>query len=43
MQLSRLMAAGKFPQKIQIPGGRIGWLESEAGAWIAAKAAARKA
>jgi prophage regulatory protein len=43
MQLSRLMRDGKFPQKIEISGGRIAWLETEIDAWIEAKAAARHA
>ena len=41
VHLSRLMAAGKFPQKIKLSGGRIAWLESEIDNWILEKARER--
>ena len=33
--------AGEFPQRIQLGGNSVGWLESEIDAWIAQKAAER--
>ncbi len=41
--LARLMAADKFPQKINVGEHRIAWLESEIDGWLEAKIAARNA
>ena len=32
--LSRLEAAGKFPERVQLGEGRVGWLEGEVDEWI---------
>ena len=32
---------GRFPQRIQLGGNSVGWLESEVNQWIQEKAAAR--
>jgi prophage regulatory protein len=36
-QLARLEKVGKFPKRVRISEGRIGWLESEILAYIAAR------
>lgn len=41
VHVNRLIAAGKFPQKVHISAGRVGWLESEIEAWIKERADAR--
>jgi prophage regulatory protein len=41
--LLRLEKAGKFPKRIQIGPGRVGWLDAEIDAWQAARVAARDA
>jgi prophage regulatory protein len=38
----RRRRAGDFPEPIQLSPGRIGWLEHEVDAWLAARAAARE-
>ena len=43
MQISRLEAAGKFPKRIRLGPGRVGWLFSEIQDWIAARKAERDA
>lgn len=42
-QVDRLEAAGKFPRRVQISPGRVGWLSQEIAAHIAAKIANRPA
>ena len=37
--LYREMASGRFPRPHKLSLGRVGWLRSEVGAWIAARAA----
>ena len=32
--LSRLEVAGRFPQRVQLGEGRVGWLEGEVDEWI---------
>jgi prophage regulatory protein len=32
--LSRLEAAGRFPKRVQLGEGRVGWLEGEVDDWI---------
>jgi prophage regulatory protein len=41
VHLQRLENEGRFPQRVQIGAGRIGWLESEIDEWIETRAAAR--
>ena len=40
--IARLEEANKFPRRIQIGPGRIGWLEHEIDAWVIEKAEARR-
>jgi prophage regulatory protein len=42
-QIDRLEAAGKFPRRVQISPGRVGWLAGEIDAHLAAKIANRPA
>ena len=42
-QLDRLEAAGKFPRRVQISPGRVGWLAEEIDAHVAAAIARRSA
>jgi prophage regulatory protein len=42
-QLGRLEEGGKFPRRVQMGPGRIGWAEHELDAWIADRIAARDA
>ena len=42
-QLDRLEAAGKFPRRVQISPGRVGWLADEIEAHVAAAIAHRPA
>ena len=42
-QLDRLEAAGKFPRRVQISPGRVGWLAEEIDAHVAAAIADRPA
>jgi prophage regulatory protein len=39
--LRRLSKAGKFPQAIQLSGGRVAYIEAEIDAWIDDRAAER--
>ena len=41
VHITRLEDAGKFPRRVQVGAGRVGWIEAEVDAWIEAKAAAR--
>jgi prophage regulatory protein len=41
VHLQRLENEGRFPQRVQIGAGRIGWLEREIDEWIETRAAAR--
>jgi len=34
--LGRLEAAGRFPERVQLGEGRVGWIESEVDDWIRA-------
>jgi len=38
----RLQRRGQFPRQVRLSPNRVGWLESEINAWIAARAAARE-
>jgi prophage regulatory protein len=40
-QIDRLEAAGKFPRRVQMSPGRVGWLASEIDAHVAAAIARR--
>jgi prophage regulatory protein len=40
-QLRRLEKAGKFPKRVWLGPGRVGWIGSEVNAWIDALKAAR--
>jgi prophage regulatory protein len=42
-QCERLIAEGKFPQKVKLGGKAAGWLVSEVDAWVNARAAERNA
>jgi predicted DNA-binding transcriptional regulator AlpA len=42
-QIDRLEGAGKFPGRVQISPGRVGWLAEEIDAHVAAKIANRPA
>ena len=42
-QIDRLEAAGKFPRRVQISPGRVGWLAEEINAHVAAAIARRSA
>jgi prophage regulatory protein len=42
-QLDRLEAAGKFPRRVQISPGRVGWLADEIDEHVAAAVARRPA
>jgi prophage regulatory protein len=42
-QIDRLEAAGKFPRRVQISSGRVGWLADEIEAHVAAAIARRSA
>jgi prophage regulatory protein len=42
-QVDRLEAAGKFPRRVQISPGRVGWLAEEINAHVAAAIARRSA
>jgi prophage regulatory protein len=39
--ITRLEQAGKFPKRIRLGEGRVGWLESEIDDWISQKLLAR--
>jgi prophage regulatory protein len=43
LQVWRLETAGKFPKRVQVSPGRIGWLENEIEAYIDARIAERDA
>jgi prophage regulatory protein len=43
MTVWRLERDGKFPKRIQLGAGAVGWIESEVDAWIAARMAERAA
>jgi prophage regulatory protein len=38
--LYKEVAAGRFPRRIQITPGRVGWLESDVKAWLDKRVAA---
>jgi prophage regulatory protein len=42
-QIDRLEAAGKFPRRVQLSAGRVGWLVDEIEAHVAAAVARRPA
>jgi len=39
--IARLEAAGKFPKRIRLGQGRVGWLELEIDEWLCARIAER--
>ena len=39
--IARLEAAGKFPKRIRLGQGRVGWLELEIDEWLRARIAER--
>jgi len=39
--IARLEAAGKFPKRIRLGQGRVGWLEHEVQDWIAQRVSER--
>ena len=39
----RLIRAGKFPQRVRLGPARVGWVEEEIEAWVAAKVRERDA
>jgi prophage regulatory protein len=39
--IARLEAAGKFPKRIRLGQGRVGWLETDVDDWIRARIAER--
>lgn len=41
--IARLEAAGKFPKRVQIGPGRVGWVEQEVEDWLLALVARRDA
>lgn len=41
--IARLERAGKFPQRVRLGAGRVGWLYVEVEAWIQARLAERGA
>lgn len=41
--IARLEAAGKFPKRVQLGPGRVGWLEEEVQAWLKERVALRDA
>lgn len=38
---ARLEAAGKFPKRVQLGPGRVGWVDEEVQSWLAARIAER--
>ncbi|MEO8420166.1 MAG: AlpA family phage regulatory protein [Hyphomicrobium sp.] len=42
-QIERLEKAGKFPKRVALGPGRVGWIESEVNGWIERQMAARNA
>jgi prophage regulatory protein len=41
--IDRLEKAGRFPKRIQLGPGRVGWLENEVLAWVAERVRERDA
>ncbi len=39
--IARLEAAGKFPKRVQLGPGRVGWVDTEVQDWLAARIAER--
>lgn len=39
--VARLEAAGKFPKRVQLGPGRVGWVDTEVQDWLAARIAER--
>jgi len=39
--IARLEAAGKFPKRVQLGPGRVGWVDTEVEGWLAARIAER--
>ena len=39
--IARLEAAGKFPKRVQLGPGRVGWVDAEVQDWLAARIAER--
>ncbi|GAA0326195.1 hypothetical protein GCM10009087_40650 [Sphingomonas oligophenolica] len=39
--IARLEAAGKFPKRVQLGPGRVGWVDEEVHGWLAARIAER--
>jgi prophage regulatory protein len=39
--IARLEAAGKFPKRVQLGPGRVGWVDEEVQGWLAARIAER--
>jgi prophage regulatory protein len=39
--IARLEAAGKFPKRVQLGPGRVGWVDEEVQDWLAARIAER--
>lgn len=39
--IARLEAEGRFPKRVRLGQGRVGWVESEIDEWLAAKIAER--
>ena len=39
--IARLEAAGKFPKRVRLGTGRVGWVEEEVQDWLAARIAER--
>ena len=40
--IARLEAAGKFPQRVQLGPGRVGWVEEEIEEWMRVRIAERQ-
>lgn len=41
--IARLEAAGKFPKRVQLGPGRVGWVDQEVEDWLKARIAERDA
>lgn len=39
--IARLEAAGKFPKRVQLGPGRVGWVDEEVQGWLTARIAER--
>ncbi|GAA0331504.1 hypothetical protein GCM10009087_47080 [Sphingomonas oligophenolica] len=39
--IARLEAAGKFPKRVQLGPGRVGWVDEEVQSWLTARIAER--